>query len=254
MTVDVFSKISKLMDQGKACVIATVVQVEGSAPRGEGAKMVFAEDGSLFGSIGGDRAEEIIEKKAKEALACGENDLVELVLEEEEEGGVGMRCGGRIKVSLDVVKPQPRLVLVGSGKIAIEVARLAQKTGFRITIIDPAATQNDFPDEVEVITENLEKALIELEANKNTYVGIISRHEHDKAGLTWALGGNPEYVGLMGSENRVNSVLSELKEKEGVTNQELASINAPIGLGIEAETPSEIAVSIVGELIKVRRN
>lgn len=254
MTEKVFRKVADLLEQGKVCSVATVVQVEGSTPRDVGAKMIILEDGSTYGSIGGDKAEELVRKKALEALESGKNDLVTLELKEEEAGGVGMKCGGRLKVSIEIVKPAPNLILVGSGQIAASTAELAKETGFRVMVADPSANKDIFPEGIEIIKEELPAGLSNVEASSNTYVAIISRHEHDKAGLSWAFDGNPRYVGLMGSENRISSTFTNIKNEEGVSQEKLEKVDAPIGLDIGAETPEEIAVSIVAELIKVRRS
>lgn len=253
MSARVFQKINELISEGKTFAVATIVRVEGSSPRGPGAKMVILEDGSTFGSIGGDCAERAVVDEALKVLDKDKPKTLSIPLEEEEKGGVGMKCGGEIEVSIEVVRPSPKLVITGAGRIATSVAELAEKMGFSITVVDPFAKTKDFPDSVEIISEPVEQGLSDVEITPNTYVVIITRHKDDIPSLKAVLDKGAAYIGLMGSKSRVKAQLKELA-KEGFSDEELSQVHAPIGLDIGAETPEEIAVSIMAEVIREKRS
>lgn len=253
MSANIFQKINELLEKGKRFAVATIVRSEGSSPRGVGAKMIVLEDGRAFGTIGGDLAEAEVKEEAFKALESGEPRTVKMKLEEEEKGGVGMKCGGEIEVSIEVPQPPPKLVLIGGGRVAVAVAELAKEVGFEIEIVDPFAEKSGFPDSARVVSKPVKEGLAEINVTPQSYIVIITRHKYDEPALKESLKTDAGYIGLMGSENRVNSVFEKL-EKEGIDRKDLSRVNAPVGLDIGAETPKEIAVSIIGELIKKRRS
>lgn len=253
MSAKIFQKVNDLLEEGERFALVTIVNSEGSSPREAGAKMIVREDGSTIGTIGGDCAERGAKDAAMKALKEGEPRTLEMRLEEEEKGGVGMKCGGEIEVSIEILQPSPKLILIGGGKVASEVTKLAEKVGFDIAVIDPFAEGSDFPDSAEVVSKSVEEGMSEVEVTPRSYIVIITRHKYDEPALLSALKTDATYIGLMGSENRVRSIFKTLEER-GIEAEKLSQIHAPIGLDIGAETPKEIAVSIVGEIIKERRS
>lgn len=252
MSAKVYQKINELIAGGKTFAVATIVRVEGSSPRGPGAKMIILEDGSTFGSVGGDCAERAVVDEALKVIEEGEPKTLSIPLEEEEKGGIGMKCGGEIEVSIEVVHPSPKLVITGSGRIATSVAELGERMGFSIMVVDPFAKDEDFPDSAEIVDEPVEQGLSSIEITPNTYVVIITRHKNDIPALKAVINRGAAYVGLMGSKSRVEAQFKAFEE-EGFSKEELSQVHAPIGLDIGAETPEEIAVSIMGEIIKELR-
>lgn len=248
-----FHKINELIQEGQKLALATITAVKGSSPRDPGAKMIIIEDGTVFGSIGGDFAERAVIDEALNALHDEKYRKFRISLEEEENGGIGMKCGGEIEVFIDVIKPYPKLLITGSGRIASNMAELADKIGFMITVIDPYINKCDFPETVKTIKEPVEKGLSQIEITGDTYIAIITRHEHDIPSLKSVIGKGAAYIGLMGSHSRVKAQFRELEER-GYSKEELSKIHAPIGLDIGAETPEEIAISILAEIIKQRRS
>ncbi|MBS3815171.1 MAG: XdhC family protein [Hadesarchaea archaeon] len=252
MSAEVFQKINELLSKGEKFAVATIVNVEGSSPRGAGAKMIIRENGDTFGSIGGDCAERAVVDEALNSIMNEESKTLNISLEEEEEGGIGMKCGGEIEVSIEIVEPTPNIIIIGGGGIASKVAELGDKTGFSVKVIDPFAEKTDFPNETQVIDKSVEEGLSKISINQNSYVVIITRHKYDIPALKGVLGKDAKYIGLMGSQDRVKSQFKELQE-DGFSREELSRVHAPVGLEIGAETPEEIAVSIIAEIIKVRR-
>lgn len=252
MSEKIFQKINELIAEGETFAVATIVRTEGSTPRGPGTKMIVLEDGGTFGSVGGDRAEAGVVAEALEALREGKPRVVSMSLEEEEKGGVGMRCGGEMDVSIEVVQPTPKLVIIGSGPVSVQVARLGQGMGFSVTVVDPFAKDEDFPDGVEVVPEPVEQGMSKVEITPHTSIVIATRHKYDEPALKAVLDSDAAYIGMVGSRNRVNAIFKTLVD-EGVPREKLQRVRAPVGLDIGAETPEEIAVSIIAEIIKERR-
>ncbi len=250
----IFRKIDGSLSEGERVALATIVNSEGSTPREEGAKMIIYENGDTFGTIGGDRAEERVKEEALKSLQKGRSHSIELELEDEEEGGVGMKCGGKMEVFIDIIEPSQKLVLIGAGKVVRAVAELGAFMGFNLVIIDPSAQVDDFPQHAKVISQPVKNGLEKIGITPRSNIAIITRHEYDEEALVEALKTDAGYVGMMGSENRVRSVFEYLEEEKGVEREELKRVHAPIGLEIGVETPREIAVSILGEIIKKRRN
>jgi xanthine dehydrogenase accessory factor len=252
MSEKVFQKINELIERGETFAVATIVRTGGSTPRGPGAKMVVLKDGSTFGSVGGDCAERGVVAEALEALEEEEPRVVSMSLEEEEKGGVGMRCGGKIEVSIEVVQPSPKLIITGGGRIAAKVAELGQRVGFSVTVVDPFAKEGEFPEGAKIVAKPVEQGMRELKITPQTFIAIITRHKYDEPALKAALDSGASYIGMMGSRDRVKSVFETLR-KEGIREEKFSRVHAPIGLDIGAETPDEIAVSIIAEIIKGRR-
>ncbi len=252
MSEKIFQKINELIERGETFAVATIVRTEGSTPRSSGAKMIVFGDGSTFGSMGGDRAEAGVVAEALEALKEGKPRVVSMSLEEEENGGVGMRCGGEIDVSIEIVQPTPKLVVIGSGPVGAQVARLGQEMGFSVIAVDPFAKEGDFSNGVKVVSEPVERGISRVDITPQTFIVIATRHKYDEPALKAVLDSPAVYIGMVGSRNRVDAIFKQLSN-EGVSREKLQRVNAPVGLDIGAETPEEIAVSIIAEIIKERR-
>lgn len=253
MFANIFQKINELLEKGERFAVVTIIKSEGSSPRGVGARMIVLEDGRTFGTIGGGCAERGVKDLALKALDSGEPRTVEMKLEEEEKGGIGMKCGGEIEVSIEILQSTPKLVLIGGGRVAVAVAELAEEIGFDAEIVDPFAEKSNFPDSAKVVSKPVKEGLAEINVTPQSYIVIITRHKYDEPALKGSLKTDADYIGLMGSKTRVKSIFEKL-EKEGIGREDLSRVNAPIGLDIGAETPKEIAVSIIAEIMKERRS
>jgi xanthine dehydrogenase accessory factor len=253
---DFYEEALKIKREGKKATLATIVRTQGSTPREVGAKMLVYEDGSISGTIGGGRLEATVIKGALDTLATGEPRLVHYDLTGAEASEVGMICGGTLEVYLEPILTGPKVFLFGGGHVSLPVARLSKMAGFRVAVIDDRpefANRERFPEAEEVIADEFSSALKKLKPDRESYLVILTRgHACDQEVLEWALGTEARYVGMIGSRKKVQTVFSNLKEK-GVSAEKLNSVHSPIGMDIGAQTPEEIAVSIVAELIRERR-
>lgn len=255
---EIISRLSKLLGDGKAAVLCTLIGKEGSGPRSLGAKMLIDPEGNTLGSIGGGDMERKLVEESKEVLKNGEPKILTFAMGVEPIGNaipVDSKCGGVVRVFMDVIKPHPRLIIVGSGHIAKPLADLAEKVGFEIVVVDDAetATRERFPTAKELRSGPFGEEIKNL-IRPSDYVAIVHGETlYELEALRAALRPQPAYIGLLGSVNKVNQHKEQLMG-EGFSREEVEFISAPIGLPIGAETPEEIAVSIVAELIRKRRS
>jgi len=252
-----FEELSRILQTGRKAALCTLISKRGYGPREVGAKMLVDEEGRTLGTIGGSEMERIIIDEALKALREGRPRSVSFALGvEPREGMIPLKseCGGTVEVFIDVIQPDPRLIIIGSGHIAKPLADLAHMVGFEVVIVDdaPTATRERFPY-AEIHSGPFEEELDRLEVRATDYVAIVhGETPYELTALRKMLRKNPAYIGLLGSRHKVERHKAKLRE-EGFTEDELKRIRGPIGIEIGAETPEEIAVSIMAELIKVRR-
>ena len=248
--MDFYAKAAELSAQGRAFAIATVVRVEGSSSARRGSKAIIDADGKLLlGWIGGGCAESAVRSETLRCLELGEPLLITLDMTDELLG-VGMPCGGKMDVYIEPVMPKPELLIAGHGRIAETLAALAHMLGFRIIVNDPGANQASFPQAERVIAEDFD--LNQTPIGPNTYVVIATQHKNDHRWLQRALEGDAAYVALVASQHRAKLVLDYLGA-EGVPAGKLARVFAPAGLDVGATTPEEIALSIMSQIVALRR-
>ena len=250
MSSDLYARAAELTAQGRTFAVATVVRVEGSSSARRGSKAIIDAQGKLvFGWVGGGCAESAVRN---EALRCIElqQPLVITLDMTDELLGVGMPCGGKMEVYIEPVLPQPDLLIAGHGRIAEALAVFAHQLGFRILVNDPGADQSSFPQAAQMIAEDFD--LIQTPISPNTYVVIATQHKNDHLWLQKALEGEAAYVALIASHHRAKLVLDYLAA-EGVPSDKMARIFAPAGLDLGAATPEEIALSIVSQMVALRR-
>ena len=249
----IYQKTNELLDKQETFAVATIIDYKGSVPR-RLAKMIVTKDLKTYGTIGGGCVEGQVAEEAALMFRNGTKGIVvrSYDLVEEEFGGVGMNCGGKIDVSIEIVEPDPRLIIAGSGHLSVAIAKVAQMLDFEIFIVDPLARKENFPEDCSIIPDFFENNLPNITISKNTYIVIVTRHKDDLPTLRAALKTKAGYIGLIGSRRRVLQAFKILLN-EGFTEGQLEKVNAPIGLRIGAETPDEIAVSIMAEIIQQRR-
>jgi len=253
---DFYDTIIKLRSEGKSGALATIVSAKGSTPREVGAKMLILQDGKFFGSVGGGCMEAEVWQEAMRVMAEDKPKTIHLDLtgKNAEEGG--MICGGIMDVYIEPISPPPRVIIFGGGHISLFLSKISSLVGFQVAVIDDRpqfANAERFPEADEVIAEEFPLVFPRLKVNRSSYLVIVTRgHAYDQEVLEWALGQEVKYIGMIGSRKKIQTVYSALKEK-GIRNEQLEPVHAPIGLGIGALTPEEIAVSIVAEMIQVRR-
>ena len=248
--MDFYSKAAELAAQGRSFAVATVVRVEGSSSARRGSKAIIDAYGKLLlGWIGGGCAESAVRSEALRSLELGRPVLITLDMTDELLG-VGMPCGGRMDIYIEPVMPTPELLIAGHGRIAESLAAFAHMLGFRIAINDPGAEAAAFPQAERIIAEDFD--LNETPISANTYVVIATQHKNDHRWLQKALEGEAAYVALIASQHRAKLVLDYLAA-EGAPAEKLAKIYAPAGFDLGAATPEEIALSIMSQIVALRR-
>jgi xanthine dehydrogenase accessory factor len=254
---DIYEAIAKLRRRGERAVLATIVSTHGSAPRKEGAKMLVQASGPIIGTVGGGSLEHQISKEAHKLIKRSESRLVHFDLTSEDAAKEGMICGGTVDVFLEPIIPSPVLLIFGGGHISFFLERIGKMLDFYVVVVDDRpefANAERFPEADEVIAEDMASVMQRLDINSSSYIVIVTRgHQNDAQVLEWAAQTPAAYVGMIGSKRKINTVFPYLKTK-GVTQEQLDRVHSPIGLPIGAETPEEIAVSIMAEIIQVRRH
>lgn len=248
---DLLDLMVMLRDRREAYALATVVETEGSASAKPGAKALIARDGALLtGWIGGGCAESTIRQVA---LACLREDrptVVEIDLNDEVLG-TGMPCGGSMRVYVEPILPQPTLWLLGHGRVAECLCRFGATLGFRVIINEtPAPDAALFPDAAEIIGDDYDYE--QLAPTAEDAVVIATQHKGDHISTVRALRSPAWYVAVIASAKRARLVLEFLRE-QGFTSEDLGRVHAPAGLDLGARTPEEIALSVLGEIVMLRR-
>ncbi len=245
------------INKGETIAFVTIVETKGSTPREGGAKMVVGKEGLIAGTIGGGITEARVIEEAKQAMKEGKGRFLAYHLTKEAAAlDGGAICGGDMKIFIDVLQPKEEVLIFGAGHIAVYVSKLAKMVGFKVTVIDDRkqfANQDRFPEADETIAEDTEKTLSQLKIIPSTYIIVVTRgHLKDEEVLGSVIRSNAAYIGMIGSRKKNATVFQHLEE-QGISARELKKVHAPIGMGIGAQTPEEIAVSIIAEIIQVRR-
>jgi xanthine dehydrogenase accessory factor len=253
--MDIFEEIVRLRREGRRAALATIVHVNGSIPSFESSRMLVREDGTIAGTIGGGCVEAEVWAAAKEVMRAERPRTLSFNLNNDADYDTGLICGGTLEIFVEPILPKPQLCLFGGGHVSLALSRIAELAGFEITVVDDResfANLKRFPMATGLHT-SYEDAFEKLQPNPSTYVVIVTRgHKDDMRVLKWAVGTEARYIGMIGSKRKVIAVYRAL-EREGIPIETFARVHAPIGLDIGAQTPEEIAVSIVAELIAERR-
>jgi xanthine dehydrogenase accessory factor len=234
----------------------TVVRAQGSTPQRAGAKMLVFPDGRMIGTIGGGCYENDAFWKAREALTTGKQQLVHYDLNDDFAQESGLVCGGQMDVHIDPLEPTPHLYIVGAGHVGWHLGRLATDAGFRVHVVDDRekfANPERFPGADEVVAERIPDWLHRAEVPPSSFVVVVTRgHTHDLEAMRSLAARDLRYLGLIGSRAKVRRIY-DLLLAEGMPAECLERVHAPIGFDIGAVTPAEIAISIVAQLVAVRR-
>ena len=255
--MDIFEEIYKLKREGKRAALATIVNVRGSIPSVVAAKMLVFEDGSILGTVGGGCVESDVRKGAMEVMRDEKPKTFTFNLDQRPDDDTGLVCGGSLQVFIEPVIPAPQLYIFGAGHVGLNVCKVAALAGFKVIVCDDReqyANHERFPDAREIHAGEMDAVLSELSPSAAAYIVIVTRgHQHDMRVLRWALDTPAHYIGMIGSGRKVLTIFQQL-EAEGVPRESFQRVYAPIGLEISAAMPEEIAISIVAELIAIRRH
>ena len=252
---DIYREISKLLSEGRRGALATVIGASGSTPGKESAKMLIREDGTIFGTIGGGCTEADVWALAREAIERDvpirrDFELTPKTAEEE-----GLACGGIVEIFIEPLG-SPVVHIFGAGHIARQLAPLVHLVGMKCVIIDDRpqfADSEHFPPDSQVLVAGFEDCFERLNISPASFIVIVTRgHKYDHLVLSEAIRTSAGYIGLIGSKPKIARIYKMLRE-EGISQESLDEIHAPIGLDIGSRTPEEIAVSIAAELVAHRR-
>jgi len=255
--MDIFDELVRLRRNGQKSALATIVQVNGSIPSFESAKMLVREDGTFVGTIGGGCVEADVWNAAREVIETEKPKHLTFSLGQDAAYDNGLICGGQLNVFVEPVIPQPRAFLFGAGHVSKSLSKVARIAGFETVIVDNReafANRERFPEADEVFAEEYEDVFPKLNINSTSYLIIVTRgHRDDMRVLRWAVNTPAKYIAMIGSKRKTIAIVHEL-EREGLPREAFERIFAPMGLEIGAVTPEEIAVSVVAEMIAVRRS
>ncbi|HME06763.1 MAG TPA: XdhC/CoxI family protein [Bryobacteraceae bacterium] len=255
--MDIYQEVARLRQLGQKCALATIVQVNGSIPSYESAKLLVREDGSMVGTIGGGCVEAEVWNVAREVMETERPRHLNFTLGEDAAYDNGLICGGQLSVFVEPVVPEPRAFIFGAGHISKSLSKVANLAGFATVIVDNReafANRDRFPEAEEIHAAEYEELFPNLNIRDTSYIIIVTRgHRDDMRVLRWAVTTQAKYIAMIGSKRKVIGVVKEL-EREGLTRESFERIFAPMGFDIGAITPEEIAVSVVAEMIAVRRS
>ena len=253
---DFYQSIVETLNHGEAVAIAVVTKASGSVPRGVGSKMLVWRDGTIDGTVGGGTMEERVIQEAKDAILDGRPRQREYLFASDAENSVGM-CGGQAEVFIDVVRPVQTVMIIGAGHIAVPLARIAALNGYRVSIVDDrpdfiSEERFRMPPSASTFTTSVSRSAGPNAHQIDAATPSSSRPGAGMAGLAQVLKSPAPYIGLVSSRRKFKLIADKLRER-GFSDEDVNRVHAPIGLDLGAETPAEIAVAIMGEIIMQRR-
>jgi xanthine dehydrogenase accessory factor len=255
--MDIYQEIVRMRQEGRRAALATIVNVRGSIPSFETAKMLVRDDGSILGTIGGGCVEAEVWQAAREVMEQEKPRTLTFNLNQNPKYDTGLVCGGTLEVFVEPVLPPSVLYLFGAGHVALSVYKVARLAGFEVVVVDDRETyanRERFPEARDIFTDDFDRVTPQLAPPETAFLVIVTRgHRDDMRVLRWAVDTPARYVGMIGSRRKVLTIYREL-ENEGMAPEKFERVHAPVGLDIGAITPEEIAIAIVAEMIAVRRN
>jgi xanthine dehydrogenase accessory factor len=247
----IFSKAEEIRYGQKRGAICIVVDTRGSTPRKQGSKMIVYEDGTIFGSIGGGSVEKDVAEKAVKLMVSGKPAKCTFNLEED----LAMHCGGYMEVYIEPINPVHKLYIFGAGHVGRAVARFARELDFSVTLFDPRENIFNAPgfEGCTCINKDYFQSIDEAAFDENTYCVIVTpKHQYDEDILARLAVKPHAYLGMIGSTRKVDLLKKRFLEEKILSAGEIEMIDMPIGIKFNAETPQEIAISIVAKLIDTR--
>ncbi len=260
----------KFIEEGIDFVVAKVIETSGSTPRKRGAVMIMSFDGNFYGTVGGGLLEAETQRLCKKVAETRENIVYDFILDEKQTGenALDMGCGGDARIQVEYIeaanpgnfveefKMESQAYIFGGGHVALALEPLLRHVDFRTTIIDDReeyANAERYPHaERTIVCDSFDNGFDEIETDEDSFIIIVTRgHKGDLQVLRQALKRPYAYLGMIGSR-RKNAQLYKQLLSEGVTQEQIDTVYSPIGLDIKSETPEEIGISIVAEIIQVR--
>jgi xanthine dehydrogenase accessory factor len=247
----IYDKISQLTVSGQKAALCILIETSGSTPRKAGAKMIVMEDGKTIDTIGGGQIEKTIIENAISVMEKGVPEKFSYDLEESAE----MHCGGSVEVYIEPILPVNHLLILGAGHVGKAVASYASTLGFRISVID---NREDLINEIEnknteLICDDYMNALKSFNFSDKLYIVVTTpKHEYDEELTAYCARQPHKYLGMIGSKRKVAKAKERFKSEFGITQADIDKIDMPIGIEFNAQSPEEIAISIVAKLIDTK--
>jgi xanthine dehydrogenase accessory factor len=256
MMNNIYQKMAELQEHGDSFAICTIISAEGSTPRHIGSKMLVFENGEFAGSVGGGELEHRVLDEAMQAIDDGKARKLSYSMTDPTRGDPGV-CGGQVEVFVEPVLPAPKIIIIGGGHVGKAVAHLAKWLGFHVAVSDDRdefCTPEMNPDADEFFPGSMQNLADQTNINRQTYLILTTRGvATDVPGLPALVKSPAAYIGVIGSRRRWSMTVKGLMEN-GISEESIARIHSPIGLELQAETPEEIAVSIMAEIIMLRKD
>lgn len=250
---DILENIRQIKASGKRAALCIIVATKGSSPRKAGSKMIFYEDKTIEGTIGGGSLEKQVMEDAPKVIESGAPQKFNYNLEDD----LGMHCGGYAEVYIEPILPDEQLYIFGAGHVGKALAELATQFGFEIILIDPREEiiKGFEGKSYKIIQQDFVEASKELNFGGNAYIVITTpKHKYDEDVLAQCAKKPSAYVGMIGSKNKVALAKKRFLEENILSQEEIDRVDMPIGIKFNAQTPEEIAVSILAKLIDVKNS
>lgn len=247
----IFYELKSVIEQGIPAVLCLVTETTGSTPRKAGSKMLVFSDGSIKGTIGGGSIEYQVIQDALNIIAFGEPFTKRFHLEED----LKMHCGGTMEIYFEPIGCLPKLYIFGGGHIGKALAGYATGLGFRPFVFDQREGVFDSWDTSGVVnrTGDFLQIIDSLAFDPGTYIVIVThKHDFDEVVLQACLPREFAYIGMIGSKRKVSEIRKNALENNKFTKTQLDRVDMPIGIPFAAETPAEIAISIIAKMIDVK--
>jgi xanthine dehydrogenase accessory factor len=246
--ISLAQELVEITEQGAAAVLATVVEAEGGAKIEAGAKCLIRDGKMRAETIRNAKVVDAIVRESDKHMRAEKSRLVSLAIPD---------ADAKLEVFFEVMPSPPKLIVVGAGHIAVPLVQIAKVLEFHVTVIDDRllyANRDRFPDADDVLVGDMAQMLKEMTITPSCYVVLITRgHAYDEPCLRVIVRTSAKYIGMIGSRRRIKACFQRFRDEDKIAEEVLDRVYAPIGLDIATETPAEIALSILGEVIKVRR-
>jgi xanthine dehydrogenase accessory factor len=253
---NIYQTLAEIERSNESAALCTITKSEGSTPRHMGSKMLVYPDGRFVGTVGGGDLEQRVKNEARLALADGQPRLLHYNMSDPSQGDPGV-CGGQVEVFVEPILPPVTLVIIGGGHVGKAVAHLAKWLGFHVAVSDDRpefCNKDSIPDADVFYVCPMSELPNQLKIDRRIYLILTTRGSSvDAEGLPTLLDTQAGYIGVIGSKRRWATTVKELNTR-GVLPEKIAQIHSPIGLELQAETPNEIAVSILAEILMIRAN
>ena len=250
---DILENIRQIKTSGKRAAICIIVATKGSSPRKAGSKMIVFEDRSIDGTIGGGSLEMKVMEDVPDVIKSGIPKKINYDLEDD----LGMHCGGYAEVYIEPILPDEQLYIFGAGHVGKALAELASQFAFDIILIDPREEiiKGFGGKSYKIIQQDFVNAANDLSFGGNAYIVITTpKHKYDEDVLAVCAKKPAAYVGMIGSKNKVALAKKRFLDENILTQDEIDRVDMPIGIKFNAQTPEEIAVSILAKLIDVKNS